>query len=123
MEFIAFVSILILILFLTVYYNSSIYIQMNSAKIYNDAQTISDQAASEINLALKVGDGYSRVFYTPNRISNAFDYNITANDYLVILSWSGGSTHSVILTKNLTGSLAKGQNLIKNLNGSIYVNQ
>lgn len=122
-EFITLVSILIVILSLTIYYNSSFYLQMNSAKIYSDAQTLSDQVASEINLALKAGNGYSRIFYIPKEILNAIDYNISVENYRVILNWATGSTHSIILVEDVIGDLIKGQNLIKNLDGRIYVNQ
>lgn len=95
---------------------------MNSAKIFNDAQAMSDQMASEINMALKAGDGYTRVFYTPTKISNSLDYNLEIGNYRVKLGWSDTSVQSIILTKNVTGTPMKGQNLIRNLNGIIYVN-
>jgi hypothetical protein len=123
MEFMVLVSILILILLLTINYNSSFFLRMSLEKNYNDAQSISDQVASEINLALKAGDGYSRIFFIPYKISDAFDYEIKVDNYLVTVSWSNRFTQSVILSKNITGSLVKGQNLIKNINGIVYVNQ
>ena len=123
-EFIVLLSILIVILTFTVYYNSSFYIQANSARNYNDAQEISDQASSEINLALKIGDGYSRMFYIPNKISNSIEnFTISVSNYAVVLEWPGGFVTSPILTKNITGNLEKGQNIIRNLDGVIYVSQ
>jgi hypothetical protein len=121
-EFIVFVSVLTVILLLTIYYNSTVYMEMNSAKIYNDAQGICDQIAFEINMALRAGDGYSRNFYIPYKISDSVNYNISLNNYLVVINWTGGSTQSIILTNNITANFTKGQNLIKNLNGSIRVN-
>jgi hypothetical protein len=123
MEFIVLVSILILVLVTVIYYNSSFYVRINSAKDYNNAQTISDQISSEINLALDVGDGYSRSFYVPERISNSIDYNVTVSNYAVVLNWNNGYVTSTVLAKNISGNLIKGQNLIRNLNGIIYVNQ
>jgi hypothetical protein len=96
---------------------------MKTAKIYNDAQSMSDGIASEINMALKAGDGYSRAFYIPNKISRTFDFNTTVSDYRVILSWSGGSVQSIILAENVTGKFTRNTNLIKNINGKLYVNQ
>lgn len=122
LEFVVLVSILFTILLLTIYYNSSYYVQLSSAKIFNDAQAMSDQVASEINMALKAGDGYTRVFYAPPKISNALDYNLEIENYRVKLGWLDLSTQSIILTKNVTGTVIKGQNLIKNLDGIIYVN-
>lgn len=120
-EFVVFVSILFTILLLTIYYNSSYYVQLSSAKIFNDAQALSDQVASEINIALKAGDGYTRAFYIPTKVSNSLDYSLKIENYRVKISWSDLSTQSIILTKNVTGTVIKGQNLIKN-NGTIYVN-
>jgi hypothetical protein len=123
-EFVVFVSILFTILLLTIYYNSSYYIQLNSAKIFNDAQAISDQVASEINMALKAGDGYIRSFYVPTKISNSLDYSLEIENYRVKISWSNLSTQSIILTKNVNGRVIPGhQNLIKNVEGNISVTQ
>jgi hypothetical protein len=94
---------------------------LNSAKIFNDAQAMSDQIASEINMALKAGDGYTRSFYIPTKVSNSLNYSLEIENYRVKLGWSTLSTQSIILTKNVTGNVTKGQNLIKN-NGTIYVN-
>jgi len=122
-EFIAFVAVLSILLFLTVYQSSTLYFQLNSARILKDAQSISDQIASEINLALKVGDGYSRIFYLPKKISDSLDYEVSVEDYRVVVKWKDGSTQSVILTKNITGQILKGKNFIRNVEGIIYVNQ
>lgn len=122
-EFMIFVAVLSIFLFLTFYQNSNLFFQLTLVKNFKDAQTISDQIASEINLALKVGDGYSRVFFLPEKISNSLDYEVNVEDYRVVIKWKSGSTQSVILTKNITGQIVKGKNLIKNIGGIIYVNQ
>jgi hypothetical protein len=96
---------------------------MDSTRTNIDAQGISNQIASEINLGIKAGDGYTRTFYLPYGVSNAFNYNVSTGNYLVILRWSNSSVQSTILTKTINGTVAKGQNTIKNLNGNIYVNQ
>lgn len=123
MEFIAFVSILLVILLSVLYFNSSFYVQATSNEIYNDAQSLCDQIASEINMALKAGDGYSRAFYMPSKFTDDLDYSVQIENYLVTLSWTSNRVQSVILTKNVTGAVINGQNLIKNSNGVIYVNQ
>jgi len=122
-EFFSHISLLFIFLLLVVYYNSGLQLQLTSTKILKDAQAISDQVASEINLALKAGSGYSRIFFIPAKLSGSIDYEISVKDYLVILSWKEGSTQSTILTKNVTGEILKGRNFIKNINGIIYVNQ
>ncbi len=121
LEFVALVSVLLVLLLMTIYYNSSFNVQIYTAETYSAAQMINDKIAYEINLALKSGDGYSRGFYIPYKISNAFDYNITVDNYLVTLKWSSGRTQSVILTKNITGDLKGGRNTIQNIEGGLYV--
>jgi hypothetical protein len=122
-EFISLISVLFILLILTIYYNSELYYQIYSTRILKEAQTISDQIASEINLALKAGDGYSRIFFLPTKISNTIDYSITVENYLVIVAWDNSSVQSTILTKNVTGEFLKGKNLIRNSGGIVYVNQ
>ncbi|MEM7821532.1 MAG: hypothetical protein QXX38_01825 [Candidatus Aenigmatarchaeota archaeon] len=123
MEFISLTLILIIILLLVLYNNISFNRQIYSIKIYDDAQKICDQIAFEINLALKAGSGYSRIFYISERILNVLDYNITINNYFVVLTWHNGFVQSPILTINVTGDFVKGNNLIKNIDGVIYVNK
>jgi hypothetical protein len=122
LEFFVLVSLLIIILTGVMYFSSSYYYQFNQFQIYSEANKISESIASEINLALKAGDGYSRIFYIPERILNAIDFEINVTSYRVYVYWNGGSTQSVIYTKNIIGSLKKGENWIRNVNGEIYVN-
>ena len=122
LEFFVLVSLLIIILTGVMYFSSSYYYQFNQFQIYSEASKISQSIANEINLALKAGDGYSRIFYIPERILNAIDFEINVTSYRVYVYWNGGSTQSVIYTKNIIGSLKKGENWIRNVNGEIYVN-
>jgi hypothetical protein len=107
---------------LTIYYNSELYLQIHSIKILKEAQTVSDQISSEINLALKAGDGYSRIFFLPKKLSNTFEYSIIVENYRVIVRWDTSSVESTILTENVTGEFLKGRNLIRNSGGVVYVN-
>jgi hypothetical protein len=122
-EFISFLVVVFILLFLTVYYHSNLYNQIYSTRVFREAQAVSDQIASEVNLALKVGDGYSRSFFLPAKILNTIDYNITLKNYYVIVAWNGNSVEATILTKNVTGEFLKGKNMIRNSGGVIYVNQ
>jgi hypothetical protein len=49
------------------------------------------------------------------------DYNITINNYFVTITFPKGSVVAPITVKNVEGEVQKGFNLIKNLNGTIYV--
>jgi len=122
LEFFILVSLLIIILTGVMYFSSSYYYQFNQLQIYSEANKISQSIASEINLALKAGDGYSRIFYIPEKILNSIDFEVNVTSYRVYVYWNGGSTQSVIYTKNINGTLKKGENWIRNINGEIYVN-
>ncbi|MGC9059193.1 MAG: hypothetical protein ACP5H3_02190 [Candidatus Aenigmatarchaeota archaeon] len=122
LEFFALVSLLIVILLTVMYYNSSYYLQFYNLQIYEDARKISESVATEINLALKAGDGYSRIFQIPEKILNSIDYNVSISNYRVKVFWNSGETQSVIYTKEIFGYLKKGDNWIRNVNGEIYVN-
>ena len=122
LEFFVLVSLLIVILTVAMYFNSSYYYQFNLYQVHSEAKKISDAIAMEINLALKAGDGYSRVFYIPGKILNAIDYEVNVSNYRVYVRWNFSSTQSVIHTSNVNGFLKKGENLIRNINGEIYVN-
>jgi hypothetical protein len=122
LEFFVLVSLLIIILTVVMYFSSSYYYQFNQLQIYSEANKISQSIASEINLALKAGDGYSRIFYIPEKILNAIDFEINVENYRVYVYLNGDSTQSIIYTKNINGTLKKGENWIRNVNGEIYVN-
>jgi Flp pilus assembly protein TadG len=123
-EFTLLVTILLIILLGTIYFNSSYWLQLTSAKIDNDAQAISDMAAIELNLAVRAGSGYSRMFHLPTKVSESYDYNLTVTPYVLYLNWTEGNApaESVLLVYNITGNLKTGENMIRNENGIIYVN-
>ena len=95
---------------------------MDSTKTFIDAQSLSDQIASEINTGLIAGDGYSRVFFLSKEV-DSFNYTVVVNNYLVALQLPDFTAQSLIFTKAINGTFVQGQNSIKNVNGNIYVNQ
>jgi hypothetical protein len=123
-EFTMLVSILIIILLGTIYFNSTYWIQLTETKVENSAQSVCDTAATEINMAARAGGGFSRQFFLPTLVSDTYDYNLTVRSYVVYLNWTGGRTpvESIVVVSNLTGNLLKGRNMIRNVNGAILVN-
>ncbi|MEM5853550.1 MAG: hypothetical protein QXG39_02995 [Candidatus Aenigmatarchaeota archaeon] len=122
LEFITLLSLLSIFLLLLIYQGFGLQNKLSYNKILMGAQAISDQVASEINLALKAGDGYSRFFTIPPKILNLIDYTIEVKDYNIIVSWDGNYVKSSILTRSIYGQILKGNNFIKNVDGLIYVN-
>ncbi|MEM7825092.1 MAG: hypothetical protein QXO27_03925 [Candidatus Aenigmatarchaeota archaeon] len=120
-EFMILVSILLLIFVFLLGGGSYLRNDMMSVKIKNEAKKLSNDIAFEINTAVKTGNGYSRRFYVSDSFAGIYNYSIEIENYLVTISWIGGSVYSQIVTKNITGDVKKGWNLIENKNGVIYV--
>ncbi len=120
-EFLAFVSLLLVLVFLVVYKNYQSATQLEEYKTYQEAQNLVNEIAFEINLALKAGDGYSRKFYVSKELYGISNFTVEVRDYEVKLKWSKGEVTASILTRNITGVIKTGENIVKNIKGEIYV--
>ena len=121
MEFMTFVAFLLILVFLMVYQNYQSFAQTENFKVYQDAQKAVDEIAFEINVALKAGNGYSRNFYVSKSLYGISNFTVEVKDYTVKLKWNKGEVSSNIMTRNITGTVKPGGNLIKNVEGEIYV--
>jgi len=120
-EFLAFVSLLLVLVFLVVYKNYQSAAQLEEYKSYQEAQSLANDIAFEINLALKAGDGYSRKFYVSKEVYGISNFTVEVKDYEVKLKWSKGEVTASILTRNIIGTIKTGENVVKNVKGEIYV--
>lgn len=121
-EFMVFMSILILIFIPLLSSSISLQQETKNIRLETEAGKLSDAIAFEINLATKAGDGYERKFYVEESFAGISNFNISVEDYRVTIEWSERSASSPIVTKNVTGTIKKGWNLIKNKNGDVYAN-
>jgi len=85
-----------------------------------EAKRITNMATGRINTAYLEGNGFSINMTIPERIGT--------NDYLMFLEGStlmlqvNGILYSGrLLTPNITGSISKGENMVKNVNGGIVI--
>ncbi|MEM5815278.1 MAG: hypothetical protein QXD89_02210 [Candidatus Aenigmatarchaeota archaeon] len=120
-----FITLLVLIIlsFTFVFYFSLDYFQeLNKRKIFYAAQNIADDIAKEIDVAVKVGSGYSRVFYIEEKILGYIDYEIIYLPYTVKIKWDNNYIESKTLAKEIVGKVENGKNFIRNIGGQIYVN-
>ncbi|MFH0970979.1 MAG: hypothetical protein V1835_00275 [Candidatus Micrarchaeota archaeon] len=88
-----------------------------------EAERVGGTAATHINIAHSVGNGYSAVFYLPESLSNSY-YNISVYTSILRLEiWysSGFAKSFPLLTGNVTGVPVPGKNLIKNVDGEIII--
>jgi hypothetical protein len=120
-EFLVFVSLLLILVFLVVYKNYQSAAQLEEYKSYQEAQNLVNDIAFEINLALKAGDGYSRKFYVSKEVYGISNFTIEVSDYQVKLKWDKGEVSASIFTRNITGTIKAGENVVRNVKGEIYV--
>ncbi len=120
-EFMVFVSILLIIL-LVVFYNSSYFnISITNTRVYTEGKNLADSIASEINTAVFAGGGYSRKFIVQNDIFGITNFTIIVNNYDVIVDWGSSFASSSIVIPNLNGAISNGWVNINNTGGLIYV--
>jgi len=120
-EFLILISILTIIILLFLWNNLSLDYKMIGIKSNVEAKKFCDQIAFEINAAVKAGDGYERRFFVKDNFFGASDFDIYVGSYSVSIDWDEKSVSCRIITKNTTGSISKGWNNIKNINGEIVV--
>lgn len=81
---------------------------------------IAMQVQTEINLASKSSEGYSREFKIPGTIDgNEYEINITDSRVFVRTSQNSISLN----VEECQGDVIKGTNIIRKINGVIYLNQ
>lgn len=121
-EFMIFISIIMMILAIFLWSNMSIQNKITGIKTKVEAQELSDKIAFEINTAVRTGDGYRRDFYVEKDFFGVSEFDISVDDYSVFIDWYKGSVVSSIIIKNITGTINKGRkNTIENKNEVIYV--
>lgn len=120
-EFMILISILLILFILYTQNSLSLQKDMISIKADQEAKKLSDRIAFEINTAVKSGDGYERSFFIESSFAGISDFDVSVKDYEVKVAWSQNFVTSQIVTKNTTGNVVKGWNLIENRDGVIYV--
>ena len=121
-EFLLLVAILIFIVSVTFLASGSFQTNVFEEKVYSSALERCRQISSEINIAVKIGDGYRRKFYLEEALYGNLDYSIEIRNYTVSIKWNEKSVSCSILTESVNGEVKKGWNLIQNVGGEIYVN-
>ena len=76
---------------------------------------------NEIQLANAASDGYQRTFTLPDYLLSGIEYNVIIDGTLVYINTSKDGF--AISVENVTGQPAKGDNTIRNVNGSVFLNE
>ncbi|MBN1544281.1 hypothetical protein JW898_02350 [Candidatus Woesearchaeota archaeon] len=74
---------------------------------------------AELNLAIALDDGYQRAFFVPLTI-DGLEYNITRENGFLMFS-AAGAEYTVSVPP-YTGTLQKGNNVIRKVDGAVEVN-
>ena len=78
------------------------------------------QVQTEVNLASKSSEGYSRTFKLPTSL-NGKNYSINITDSRVFVRTQENAI--TISLETTSGEISKGENTIRKSNGKIYINQ
>lgn len=91
-------------------------------ELNRDVKELADGLTSEINLASRFGDGYSRTIYLPHDIKG-LSYNITIINDRDLLIQSNRAKHLYFFNNDIYGNFTKGYNNITVLANIVYINQ
>ncbi len=76
---------------------------------------------NELNIAARASDGYSRQFNIPQKIIG-IDYGIALVGNSIYLNTTDGKHAMLLEAQNTTGQFVKGTNIIRKVNGEIFLN-
>lgn len=82
---------------------------------------VASTVQEEINLAVTSSDGYSRTFILPQEIYGT-DYSILLVSGSVYVNTSDGKHALALPVANVTGNVQRGDNLIRNVHGEVFLN-
>ena len=111
--------ILALVLFVSLNQSGEIYAE----NVNNEAKNIAFILSEEINIAARVGDGYSHRLFVPDRLFGNTDYSIETFPSLqaIRVRWQDRSFVSQVITSNISGSYDFAWNAVKNDGGMIVI--
>ena len=95
-------------------------IDVGEEKEYTVLKDITETVQSELFIAESSKNGYSRQFTMPVKINNKIDYTIILSNK--ILSLKTTKFQHTVNIPNVTGTLSKGTNQIRKINGTLILN-
>src|SRR3989344_2025071 len=94
---------------------------LEEEKINMDARRILVATKNEIDVATNVGDGYSHSFFIPHVLQGGgeYDISISSGSQEIRIVYNERNVTLPLLTSNITSTIKKGNNIIKNAKGLI----
>lgn len=118
-EFVMLVAILFTVLIVFTSFVRDNFTEVETDTDHFKLKDLAISIKSELNLAIVLEDGYQRYFYIPLTL-DGLEYNITRDDGILLFE-SANAEYSVSVPQ-YTGTLQKGNNLIRKNSGAIEVN-
>ncbi len=120
MEFITFLGVILLLFAFASYAAITSTLNIISENEITDARRIATTIAQEVNIAVEVGTGYTHSFYLPEYLYGGLSYTVNSSQSrFVYIQWKDRSYYLPVLADNVTDTVKKGQNTIKNVGGVI----
>ena len=100
---------------------------VNSQTAINEEKTILDArntlvfVKNEVDIAASVGDGYTHSFFLPEVLEGSVDYDISLSgeNQEISIVYRDRNISLSLLTDNITNTIKRGNNVIKNTKGMI----
>lgn len=118
-EFVVLISILFTALLVFTSFVRDNFHDVQSDTDYYKLKDVALSVKSEISLAVALEDGYNRAFFIPLTI-DGLEYNISRDNGF--LTFASSETEYVIGVPAYTGTIQKGNNVIRKLEGVVEVN-
>lgn len=119
-EFMLVISTFLVILISTVYISWLKFIEIENVKRDLEAEIVLNNIDAKLATVLMEGRGFKMNLTLPERIAG-FDYTVRIDDHIILLNLSGKIYVKTTITENVTGKLKKGKNVVKNINGTIFI--
>jgi len=121
LEFMVWIGVGLLMFTLLWYGTDSFRQRLTLNRALAEVHALCEEIALEVNSALEAGTGYAREFYVPQTLYGVAEFRIRVQNYSVLIEWDEMSTLCPVAVENIVGSIERGPNLIKNVDGVIFV--
>ncbi len=96
--------------------------EFSRIRLDTETESVLNNIGGTIDLAVMEGDGFRTNVTLPQTILD-YDYEIGVASNIVFINVKNITYTRYMLSSNITGSLAKGVNLVENRNGEIVITQ
>lgn len=119
MEFMMFFAVMLVMTVVATYVAVKSAADIGVENTNREAKRMAQLVATEVNLAVEVGDGYSHNFTLPGKILGETDYALNVTDQRAYVFWQNRSYSIPVLVYNISGIINRGPNLVRNEGGVI----